>query len=229
MTARNSLSEDLNRTWTKRTGYAAIRWLTRLAGSLLFSLRAKGRNAFPPTGPVLVCSNHQSYFDPVLIGLTCDRRMNYLARDTLFKVPVLRHLIQFLDAIPIDREGTGLAGLKETLKRLKRGEIVLIFPEGTRTTDGEVAPLKSGFCAIARRSRAALLPVGIDGAFQAWPRTRLLPRLERIHVVIGVAISPVEIESLSDEQLTAELERRIRACHAAARAGRERAVIVNRC
>ena len=92
-------------------------------------------------------SNHQSHLDPVLVGLASDQRLNYLARDTLFGFAPFRWLINSLDAIPIDREGLGLGGLKETLKRLKRGESVLMFPEGTRTRDGEVGRLRPGFCA----------------------------------------------------------------------------------
>src|SRR6185369_4246968 len=95
-----------------------------------------------------------------------------------------------LDAIPIDRDGLGLAGLKETLKRLKRGEMVLIFPEGTRTPDGQVAPLKPGFCAIARRANVPLVPVAIDGAFDAWPRFSPVPRPATIHVEFGPPIEP---------------------------------------
>jgi 1-acyl-sn-glycerol-3-phosphate acyltransferase len=147
--------------------------------------------------------------------------MNFLARDTLFKVPVLRQVIAFLDAIPIDREGSGLSGLKETMKRLRAGELVLIFPEGTRTRDGEMLPLKPGFCAVARRSRVPLIPVGMDGAYQVWPRTSPLPWLGRLAVVIGRPIEPEEIEGMTDEALVAELEQRIRACHLEARRLRE--------
>jgi 1-acyl-sn-glycerol-3-phosphate acyltransferase len=174
-------------------------------------------------GGGLVCANHQSLFDPPFIGLTCQRRMNYLARDTLFRIPGLKQLIAFLDAIPIDREGGGLAGLKETLRRLKAGELVLIFPEGTRTHDGEVAPLKPGFIAVARRSRVPLVPVGLDGAFQAWPRSAKLPRLGRIGIVIGEPIRPEQVAEFSDEDLLAELEQRILTCHAQARELRESA------
>jgi 1-acyl-sn-glycerol-3-phosphate acyltransferase len=150
-------------------GYDVLRVMARCVAVWLFGLRVLGREHWPEGGGGLVCANHQSHFDPPLVGMTCSRRMNYLARDTLFNVPGLKQLIHFLDAIPIDREGGGLAGLKETLRRLKAGELVLIFPEGTRTHDGEVAPLKPGFIAVARRSRVPLIPVGVDGAFQAWP------------------------------------------------------------
>jgi 1-acyl-sn-glycerol-3-phosphate acyltransferase len=211
----------MQRSLSQRLGYDALRVLARLAGVGLFGLRVAGREHWPPAGGGLVCANHQSYFDPPLIGLTCDRRMNYLARDSLFDVPGLAQLIHFLDAIPIDREGGGLAGLKETLRRLKSGELVLIFPEGTRTHDGEVAALKPGFIAVARRSRVPLVPVAIDGAYQAWPRTAKFPRPTRLAVVIGPPILADLVAELSDEDLLAELEQRILNCHAEARALRD--------
>jgi len=205
------------RTLAERLGYDAIRVLCRSLAVWFYGLRVEGRENWPAAGGALVCANHQSMFDPPLVGLTCSRRINTLARDTLFLIPGLKHLIAFLDAIPIDREGGGLAGLKETLRRLKAGEMVLIFPEGTRTSDGEIAPLKPGFLAVARRSRVPLVPVGIDGAYQAWPRSARLPRLGRLAVVIGPPFSADEVAQLSDEALLAELERRMVACHAAAR------------
>jgi 1-acyl-sn-glycerol-3-phosphate acyltransferase len=128
-------------------------------------------------------------------------------------VPVLRQLIESLDAIPIDRDGTGLGGLKETLRRLKRGEMVLIFPEGRRTSDGSVAPLKPGFCALARRANVPLVPLAIEGAFDAWPRSHKLPRPSRIRIEFAAPIWPAEIAQLDDLQLVAEIERRIRDCH----------------
>jgi 1-acyl-sn-glycerol-3-phosphate acyltransferase len=211
------------RTLAQRLGYDALRVLARTVGVWLYGLRVAGRENWPADGGALVCANHQSMFDPPLVGLTCNRRMNYLARDTLFRVPLLAPLIKFLDAIPIDREGVGLAGLKETLRRLKAGELVLIFPEGTRTHDGEVAPLKPGFIAVARRSRVPLVPVGLDGAYQAWPRTSRFPQFGRIAVVIGQPITAEQVTGFSDDDLLAELEQRILSCHADARKLREQA------
>src|SRR5882724_482773 len=172
--------------------YSLLRLLARLFGVTCYSLRVEGRENWPVSGGGLVCSNHQSYFDPPLVGLTCSRQMNYLARETLFRVPILKQIIAFLDAIPIDREGSGLSGLKETMKRLRAGEFVLIFPEGTRTRDGEMLSLKPGFCSVARRSQVPLIPVGLDGAYQSWPRTSPLPQLGRLAVVIGQPISAEE-------------------------------------
>ena len=201
--------------------YSLLRVFARLIAVTFYRLRCEGREHWPLSSGGLVCSNHQSFFDPPLVGMTCPRQMNYLARDTLFQVPVLSQVMSYLGAIPIDREGSGLSGLKETLKRLRTGELVLIFPEGTRTYDGELLPLKPGFCSVARRSGVPLIPVGMDGAYQAWPRTAPLPLPGKLAVVIGRPISPEEVDGLTDEALVAELDRRMRACHLEARRIRE--------
>lgn len=210
----------VERPLAKRLWYSFLHVVCRLAASLLFQVRVHGREHVPREGGALVLSNHQSHFDPVLIGLACDRRLNYLARQTLFRFAPFRWLIDSLDAIPIDREGLGLAGLKETLRRLKRGEMVLIFPEGTRTRDGDVGALKPGFSALAGRARVPLVPVAIEGAFEAWPRRHLLPWFAVIHIEFGPPLTTDEADRLDERELVAEIERRIRACHARARRGR---------
>jgi 1-acyl-sn-glycerol-3-phosphate acyltransferase len=209
-----------SRPLVKRVSYDALKYLLQMVAVFGYGLRVIGRENWPQNGGGLICANHQSMFDPPLVGLTCQRRMNYLARDTLFPIPILGSLIRFLDAIPIDRDGVGLSGIKETLRRLKAGELVLIFPEGTRTHDGEVKPLKPGFIALARRGKVPLIPVGLDGAFQAWPRTSRFPRLNRLSVVIGDPLTIEQVVAMSDEELLAELETRIRACHDLARSTR---------
>ena len=148
----------MRRSLPNRLWQAFLKFLARLTAVTVFHVHCRGQSHVPATGGALVLSNHQSNLDPVVIGLVCERRLNYVARQTLFRFPPFRWLINSLDAIPIDREGSGLGGLKETLKRLKRGEMVLLFPEGTRTPDGEVHPLKPGFCAwpVAPACRSCL-------------------------------------------------------------------------
>lgn len=209
----------MERSLLKRLWYEFLHIFCRLMAVVLFRIRCEGRENVPKRGGALVLSNHQSNLDPVLIGLACDRRLNYLARETLFAFAPFRLLIESLDAIPIDREGLGLAGLKETLRRLKRGELVLIFPEGTRTRDGEIAPLKPGFSALAQRSNVPLLPVGIEGSFAAWPRWQVIPLPATIHIRFGLPILPEEAIQYSDRELVAEVERRIRQCHQEAKRG----------
>ncbi len=206
----------MNRSILKRLWYDFFRAVSCLVGVVVFRMRVRNANAVPREGGALILSNHQSNFDPVIVGVACHRRLNFLARKSLFATAGFRHLIESLEAIPIDRDGSGLGGLKETLRRLKRGEAVLIFPEGTRTVDGTVAPLKPGFCALARRAGVPLVPLAIEGAFAAWPRWRKFPRRSTIAVQFGAPLEPTEIAALDDQQLLAAMELRIRSCHAGA-------------
>ena len=108
------------RSLPKRLWYDFLRVVFRLLGVAFFRIRVFNRQYIPTAGGALVISNHQSHLDPILVGLAFDRRLNYVARDTLFGFAPFRWLINSLDAIPIDREGIGLGGLKESLRRLKR-------------------------------------------------------------------------------------------------------------
>jgi 1-acyl-sn-glycerol-3-phosphate acyltransferase len=213
-----------SRPLVKRLWYGFCRMLCRIVCVALFGVRVRGQHSFPRHGGVLLVSNHQSHLDPVLAGISCDRQMSSLARDTLFRIPVLRTLITWLDAIPLDREGIGLAGVKETLRRLKHGEVVLLFPEGTRTFDGQLAPLKPGFCTLARRTRVPVQPMAVAGAFDAWPRWRTWPCLATIHIQYGQPLAPEEVAALDDRELVAEIQTRLAACQHEADAYRRRAV-----
>ena len=148
--------------------------------------------------------------------MACRRHMNYIARETLFDFAPFAWLIRSINAIPIDREGFGIAGIKESLRRLKNGEMVLIFPEGTRTPDGEIKQFRPGITSLAVRSRSAILPVAIAGAFQCWPKTRTFPRPGKIRVHYGRPILPQEYEALNEQELVTLVENRVRQCHAQA-------------
>lgn len=204
----------MDRPLWKIVWYELLRRVVQLIGVLFYRVRHYGVRRIPASGGVLVVANHQSHFDPPLVGMASPRRMNYLARESLFRFAPFRWLIQSLDAIAIDREGLGLNGIKESLRRLKRGEMVVIFPEGTRTPDGRIQPFRPGFTTLAVRSDAAILPVAIDGAFQVWPRWRRLPHLTgEIRVLYGEPIEPREAAAMDERALLAEVERRVRQCH----------------
>lgn len=194
----------------KRFWYVLLQFICRLTALIFFRIRCTGKENFPKNGGALVLSNHQSYLDPLLIGVVCDRRLNFLARDDLFRAAPFRWLIQSLDAIPVARHGKGFGGLKATLQRLERGEMVLLFPEGTRTRDGELAPLAPGFGLVARKSRVPLIPVAIHGAFDAWPRMKILPRAAPIRIHVGRPLEPSSYAGLNNDQLVNEIAIRLR-------------------
>ncbi len=197
----------------RRLWYDFLRVFCRLASVLYFRIRVEGQSRIPAEGPTLLLSNHQSVADPVLLGVSSQRHLTFLAKKSLFNFAPFRWLIVSLNAIPIDREGLGMAGLKETLRRLKRAEIVLIFPEGTRTRDGRVQSLKPGFAALAKRSRATLAPVAICGVYETWPRKQPFPWPGVVQIVFGEPMPPEEVATYGDRELVQEIERRIRDCY----------------
>ncbi len=159
---------------TRRFGkdlfYRFVRVLSRTMAVMCFRFRCSGREHLPTSGGAILLATHQSMLDPVLVGLVVNGRLNYIARKTLFKNQAFAFLIRVLDAIEIDRERGGLAGLREMLKRLQNEKMVLIFPEGTRSETGEIQSIKMGFAPIARRSKVPLIPVAVVGAHKILPR-----------------------------------------------------------
>lgn len=212
MNDQPSRPQPQRRSWFKRCFYGAVQTAARIIGVNTFSLRCLDRHHMLVTGGALVLCTHQSTLDPVLVGLSYNDRLNYMARRTLFKNRIFGWFISTLDAIEVDRDRSGLSGLKETLKRLKRGEKVLIFPEGTRTADGKMQPLKRGFISVARRAAVPLIPIAVDGTYQALHRGAKLPRLYPLKMSVGPIISAEEVARSSDEELIASLEQRFRAC-----------------
>lgn len=204
----------LKRTLANRIWYWTVKRVVQLLFVLLYGIRFNGANKIPAEGGVLLVSNHQSHFDPPLVSCCCTRRVNQLAKKELFNFRPFGRLIASLGAFPVDREGSPLGGVKEALRRLKQGEVVLMFPEGQRCQDGRIGEFMQGFTMIAVRSRAAILPAAVEGPFLAWPRKKKFPRLgTRMHVTFGEPIMPDELENYKSDDLAAEVERRIRGCH----------------
>jgi 1-acyl-sn-glycerol-3-phosphate acyltransferase len=196
--------------------YRAAQWALGGFSRLYFRVKVRGAEHVPATGPVVLLANHQSHLDPVIVGSFLPRPIGYLARDTLF-TGALGPMIRALDAIPIDRDGSGLAGLRATLRRLKQGDAILLFPEGTRSEDGQLQPLKPGFIALVRRGHATVVPIGIAGSHEAMPRGKSLPSPKPIAMVCGKPLTPAELEKLDDDALLDLVSERLGTCLADAR------------
>ena len=198
--------------------YRMVQWFFSTLLAATYGLRATGRANIPPKGAAILVSNHLSHLDVLVLGILLDRPLNYVARSTLFVFP-LGPFIRSLGAFPIQRDGIGAQGMKETLRRLKRGGIVTLFPEGTRTRDGELGELKSGIALLATRAGVPILPAAVAGTFESWPRSRPLPSPHPIHVHFGPLILPELARSLKPEELTTLIRGRILECQAIARDG----------
>jgi 1-acyl-sn-glycerol-3-phosphate acyltransferase len=182
--------------WLSRLWYDANYSAMMAIATLGWSLRFEGSRHVPRRGPVLLLANHQSFLDPPAVGLPIShRRVWFLARRTLFK-GVFGDYLRSLNAVPVDQEGIAKEGLQIVLDLLGRGQAVIIFPEGERSEKGPMQPLKPGITLLLKKSDAPVVPIGIAGAFEAFPRHARLPRfapffLPASDAAIGVAVGPV--------------------------------------
>jgi len=198
--------------------YACLWVLCRTLAVSLFGFRSRFAEPLPKVGGLIVLSSHQTFLDPLLLGLATDRRLSSLARSSLYRFKPFAALITALDAVPIDRKGSMLKAMKAVIDRLERGAAVTIFPEGARTHDGQLGEFKSGFTLIAKKAGVPIVPVAIVGAFECWPRTRLLPRPGRIRLEFGEILDADQVASMTEREILEVCTRRIRDLDAQARA-----------
>ncbi len=204
--------KERNVTWKHELWYHVCWAVCKAAMCILFRVRYTGRRNVPKKGPVLVVSNHQSFLDPPAIGAGVWRRMNYLARKQLFTFKPFALLIASVDAIPLDQDGIGFQGIKETIRRLRNKEMVLIFPEGSRSFDGAMVPFRQGYVNIAVKTDSVIVPTAIAGAFQAFPRQKKFPSVFKkgLTVEYGAPITPDDYKDLSEQELHDLVETRVR-------------------
>jgi 1-acyl-sn-glycerol-3-phosphate acyltransferase len=161
--------------------------LSRLIGRLFFRFRVIHRERMLQSGPVILAMNHQSYLDPPLAGINCDRAIYFLARRSLLDVPLLGCLLPKLNVIPVNQEGIDRSALKSLIRVIKDGNAALVFPEGSRTIDGRLQPTEPGLGLIIAKTLAPVVPMRIFGAHQALPRGGGL-HFVPITIVIGEPI-----------------------------------------
>ena len=200
--------------------YSVLWVLCRTLGVAVFGVRTRFAEPLPARGGLIVLSSHQSHLDPLLLGLACDRRLSSLARSSLYRFKPFGAVITALDAVPIDREASAVTAMKAVIRRLEGGAAVIIFPEGTRTPDGRLGEIKSGFALIAKRARVPIVPVAIVGAWECWPKTRRFPRPGRIRVEFGPILRPEEIAALDERAIVEACATRLATLDSAARAAR---------
>ncbi len=168
----------------------------RMMYAVYFRWRVFNPERVPLTGGVILASNHASFLDPPLVGSGLHRGINYLARESLCRLPGVGALLRSWSAVPVDRDGGGAAGLKAILERLLAGGGIILFPEGTRTRDGHLQPARSGIGLIVVKSSAPVVPVRTFGTFEAFGRNQRFPRPRRVAVKYG---APMLFEQLRAE------------------------------
>lgn len=172
-----------------------------------------GSEKVPRSGPLVVVSNHSSFFDPPLISNSVGRPVAYMAKEELFKIPIFNKAIELYGAYPVNRGTADRTAIRAALKYLENGWAVGVFLEGTRTEDGRITDPKRGAALIAAKAKAPLLPVCVWGSQAIIPRG-LTPRSVPITIRIGELIDPPTTSNKEElEVLTQQCAIAINALH----------------
>ncbi len=159
--------------------------LTHLIARIFFRFRVINPERVIQEGPVILAMNHESYLDPPLAGIACRRAIYFLARKSLLDLPLLGPILPKLNVIPVDQEGGDRSALKALIRALRANHGVLVFPEGSRTLDGDLQPASPGVGFVIAKTLGPVVPMRIFGAHRALPRGGRKLRLCPITIVVG--------------------------------------------
>lgn len=152
----------------------------------LFKFRVVGKEKVPTTGGVILAANHVSYADTVFIGVgLVERQLHFMAKEELFRSTLFSGLIRGLNAFPVQRGQVDHAAIRQCLQRLERGEVLLMFPEGTRGDGVALRQPEEGIGFLAARSGCPVVPVHVQGTDKVLPRGRWIPRFRRVTIYFG--------------------------------------------
>lgn len=179
--------------------YQIACWASSLYFGLFHRMKIHGSENMPIKGSFILAVNHASFYDPPAVACRLSRPIHFFARKSLFK-GLFGALIAKLNAIPVDRDGDGdVSAIKRVLGLLRKGEALLLFPEGTRSPDGSLRESQRGIGMIACRTGVPILPARIFGSYESLGRHRKWPKIgQRISIVYGSLILPMEIDPGGD-------------------------------
>jgi len=175
--------------------------LAKLLARVFFRMRVVHPERMVESGPLILAVNHTSYFDPPLAGICSRRGVYYLARKTLLQWPFFGPLFPAMNVIPVERDGNDMSALREVIKKIKDGNGVVLFPEGTRSKDGNIQPARAGIGFVIAKTGAPVLPMRIFGAYDAFPKNSKRLHFTQITVVIGepLVFDPNDLASATRE------------------------------
>jgi len=174
--------------------YSIAYVLVAIISRIYFRLHITGRENIPKEGGVIIASNHLSYLDIPLLGYSIGRRADYMGKRELFNIPIISSLFRTLGGFPIDRDKLDRTALKDAVKRLKSGRVIVVYPEGTRSRDSILQPGKPGVGIIVKMSGAKVVPAAIQGTDRAMPIGAWLIRPAKVTVKFG---KPLDFNNLA--------------------------------
>jgi 1-acyl-sn-glycerol-3-phosphate acyltransferase len=191
--------------------------LVRVFASVVFDLKVYGVRNIPRSGGVLIVSNHQSLLDPPLLGARLPRPMSYMAKSELFRNKAFAWLIRSLGAFPVKQGAGDVGAIKETVNRLQEGRVLNIFPEGSRTENGDVLPMQPGVGLVVRRAGVPIVPAAICGSYEAWPKGAKSFRRHPVRIVYG---PPIDVTGMKADAVVKLIDRSIRTLFDRLRSGK---------
>lgn len=185
--------------------YRTVRLILWIFFKILFRFKRVGQENIPTEGPVIIASNHVSYLDPIIVAISSPRPVSFMAKAELFQKPLLGRIISKLNAFPVQREKADVDAIKAALWVLRKGEVLGLFPEGTRIRNGSLGEAEPGVARLAMRSGAIVIPMAIKGTFHAFPG-------KPIKAMIGKPLFPRHSENPKEDagQFAKEIMRAIR-------------------
>lgn len=175
--------------------YGFFHYLCMLVYDMLFRGDVIGTEYIPTEGPFIVACNHASHLDPPIVGSQIPRQMAFFARKTLWKPGIASWWLDGVGTIPVDRDGgTDVAAIRRVLQTLQSGKALILFPEGTRSPDGNLQPAKAGVGLIACKTQAPVLPARIFNSHLAFGRDGKVRLGTRVSVAFGPVIQPADYD-----------------------------------
>jgi 1-acyl-sn-glycerol-3-phosphate acyltransferase len=175
---------------THKVPYRVMRLIFNAVLTLWFRPEIVGREHVPASGPVILAPVHRSFADFGFTSFCTRRKLFFMAKDSLWKNKWLGKLLLYLGVFPVHRESADREALQRAEEVLKRGEVLVLFPEGTRREGAEITDLMEGAAFLSARTGAPIVPIGIGGSDLSMPKGSSIPKPMKIEVVIGPAIAP---------------------------------------
>jgi len=156
-----------------------------LLSKFLFPIKVFGRSHIPRKGGFILASNHVSYLDPIVVGIACPRKLNFMARHDLFSNRFFSWVLSMVGAFPVKRNSADLSALKEALRRVKNGKALLIFPEGSRAVGSKSYEPQPGIGFLAAKLNVPMIPVFVKGTEIALPKGAKFIKRTEVSVHFG--------------------------------------------
>ena len=198
VTPRLDVADDTGTT-RRRAGVRVPSWFYRLLRLLVhvvsrayWRVEVDGAEHVPPTGPVILAPVHRSFMDFLVVSEVTKRKIFYMTKEEMWKSPLLGAVLDSVGAFPVHRDGADRLALERAQDVLERGDVLILFPEGTRRAGPVVEDLHEGAAFLAARTGAAIVPIGIGGTAEAMPKGSKFVRPVKVHIVVGPALAAPE-------------------------------------